>query len=412
MNNYSPHMHKYANPSTPETSSNPTGDQPGIARAPAKKVAIVGIRGYSGLELARILMKHPAAELVAGYATEGGIALGDYLPGAQAKKISIQPISALTAEGSAPHGLHTVFLATPAEVSARLAPQLLARGVHVVDLSGAYRFQEGGPQVAAERYGKWYGHGHDSTELLGRAVYGLQPWASANSKGASVGSEAQLVANPGCYATAALMGLIPLLRSRCIDPSFIAIDGKSGATGAGRKAAENLLFTEVDGECLPYRVGFHQHLPEIEEHAFAFSGVRIEPSFATHLLPVRTGLACAIQTRLKPGLGLDAVHAAYSEAYADYPLADFGSLEEKGASLRLLSFKRVVGSARIQIGYSVSGRNLYVFSTIDNLMKGAASQAVENFNCLIGLPLQVGLDPCFESAPLESEVEPEGVTKK
>jgi N-acetyl-gamma-glutamyl-phosphate reductase len=219
---------------------------------------------------------------------------------------------------------------------------------------------------------------HPSESLLSSAGYGLVPWA------APIAGRSRLIANPGCYATSVLMALLPLLKERLIEPETLVIDAKSGASGAGRKAAENLLFTEVDGECLPYKVGKHQHLPEIRRFAREFAGVEIDPMFVTHLLPVRRGIISGLYARLVSGVTQADVTAAFERAYSSYPLVRFGAAES-------LSLKRVVGSARTHIGFTVRGSQLYCFSLIDNLMKGAASQAVENFNRLFDLPAETAL---------------------
>jgi N-acetyl-gamma-glutamyl-phosphate reductase len=202
------------------------------------------------------------------------------------------------------------------------------------------------------------------------------------------------VANPGCYATSILMALLPLLRPSgsgdpgIIDPASLVIDAKSGTSGAGRKANEDLLFTEVDGDCLPYRVGKHQHIPEIIQAVQRLSGVEIDPLFATNLLPVRRGITSGIYARLRPGKSLADVAGAFESAYAGYPLLAHGAIEE---APKLLSLRRVAGSPRTQIAYTTDGNKLYLFSAIDNLLKGAASQAVENLNRLLDLPLETGL---------------------
>ena len=189
------------------------------------------------------------------------------------------------------------------------------------------------------------------------------------------------------------MAILPLLRSDLIEPSSLVIDSKSGTSGAGRKAAENLLFTEVDGECLPYRVGQHQHFPEIQEYAQVFGGQAIDPFFNTSLLPVRRGIISSIYARLKTGRGLADIRTALANAYEDYPLVKISALSELSAigQAQAVSLKKVVGSARTHLAFEVVGEKLYMFSLLDNLLKGAASQAVENFNWLNGLPAGTGL---------------------
>jgi N-acetyl-gamma-glutamyl-phosphate reductase len=205
------------------------------------------------------------------------------------------------------------------------------------------------------------------------------PWAKPAAK-----NDAHLIANPGCYATSVLMPLIPLLKAGLIDPSSIVIDSKSGTSGGGRKAAENLLFTEVEGECLPYKVAGHQHFPEICQYIETFASATIDPHFTTQLINVRRGIMSCIYAKLLAGVTETQIDAAFSRAYSNDPLIRFGKTTS-------LSLKRVVGSARTHINYKIDGQKLYVFSLIDNLLKGAASQAVENFNRLNDLPAHTAL---------------------
>jgi N-acetyl-gamma-glutamyl-phosphate reductase len=340
------------------------------------KVAIVGARGYSGIELARLLLDHPHAALTHCFATKNDWKISDFIDHSLADSVAISSMNEI--EKIAPT-LDTVFLATPAEVSMELAQGFLKMGVNVIDLSGAFR-------LPLETFEKAYGMKHTATALLSEADFGILPWAGPLRR-----SKPQLIANPGCYATSVFMALIPLLAKGAIREETLVIDSKSGASGGGKKAAENLLFTEVEGECLPYKVGKHQHLPEIIHHVRALTGTTIDPMFTTHLLPVNRGIISGIYARLafSFGTGPDAqtkIAALFQEAYSSYPLVTSGPV-----SPRMMSLKRVVGTARSSISFSVEGDKLYVFSTLDNLMKGAASQAVENFNRLLDLPLASGL---------------------
>jgi N-acetyl-gamma-glutamyl-phosphate reductase len=332
---------------------------------------VAGARGYAGLELVRMLMRHPAAELAACFAGESTFKPADYLPEAAAAAL---PVLAMDKFEETAARVRVIFLATPAEVSAELAPKALARGTDVIDLSGAFRLDRDGARA-------WYG-----LEAVppAQATYGLVPWAGPQS-----GAAPRLVANPGCYATAVLMALLPLLREGLIEPGTLVIDAKSGATGAGRKAAENLLFCEVEGGCLPYKVGRHQHLPEIRKVARELGGAEIDPLFTTHLLPVRRGIIAGLYARASTGVTHESIQSAYAKAYDHYPLLRFGRAE--GAARQLLGLQRIAGSARTEIRYELVDGKLYVFSLIDNLLKGAASQAVENFNRLYDLPLTTAL---------------------
>jgi N-acetyl-gamma-glutamyl-phosphate reductase len=335
------------------------------------KVAIVGARGYSGIELARILLDHPNTQLTHCFATKNDWKLSDFLDHPAADNVVISSISDI--EKIAP-SLQTAFLATPAEVSMELTPALLKSGINVIDLSGAFRL----PQ---EIFEKAYAMKHTAPELLEKAQFGILPWA-----GPIAGPAPHLISNPGCYATSVFMALIPLIKAGAIQAETLVIDAKSGASGAGKKAAENLLYTEVEGECLPYKVGKHQHLPEINHHVKAHTGAVIDPMFTTHLLPVSRGIISGIYARLNPSFTIEKIAAIFTDAYAGYPLVSSGPV-----SPARLSLKRVVGTPRSSISFSVDGDKLYVFSTLDNLMKGAASQAVENFNRLLDLPLATGL---------------------
>lgn len=330
--------------------------------------SIVGARGYTGLELARILLRHPASDLKFCYATSG-FSLSSYIGGHKAEAVSCLPDSELMKNLT-----DVVFLATPAEVSMELAPKILNTGKKVVDLSGAFRLK-------TSDYNKWYGFEHTSKEWLKKSEYGLLPFAGPVRK------DAKLIANPGCYASAVTMALIPLLQKNLIDPATIVIDAKSGTSGGGKKAAENLLFTEVDGECLPYKVGKHQHLPEIIEAVKMFANVNIDPFFTTSLLPTRRGIIASIFA--KTTFSVEEIERSFQQAYGENSLVKFGSVKK---SAELLSLKKVLGTAKTHISYEVVDGKLFLFSTIDNLLKGAASQAVENFNRLNDQPPETGLD--------------------
>lgn len=332
-------------------------------------VAVVGVRGYSGLELTRILLQHPAVQVVGCYSTDKEFQLSTYLPDAAAKSVAVVPV----ARAFENKEIQTVFLCTPAEASLELAPKFLAQGCRVIDLSGAFRLK-------TSDYKKWYGFAHTQTGLLAEAHYGLLPFSPPPKAG--------VIANPGCFATAVLLALIPLLKNGLIEPNSIVIDAKSGTTGAGKKAQEHILFSEVDGNCTPYRVGQHQHLPEIQESVAALSGVAIDPHFTTHLLPVRRGIIAGIYARTLDGVTIESIAAAYENAYREYALVEHGVV---GANPLALLLKSAVGSAKTKISYQLMDRKLYVFSLLDNLLKGAASQAVENLNGCLDLPLETGL---------------------
>lgn len=323
-------------------------------------VSVVGARGYSGIELAQLLLKHPSVKLTHCYATQD-FKLTDYI--FDAKALSVQCL----ADSQLMKNLtDVVFLATPAEVSMKLAPQILDAGKKVIDLSGAFRLKK-------NDMNKWYGFMQTAPQYAAEAEYGLVPFCGPAK------TSTRLIANPGCYATAISLALIPLLKNNLIDSDNLSIDAKSGTTGAGKKAAENLLFSEVDNDCLPYRVGRHQHLPEIMEAVEAASGKSIDPHFVTHLLPTKRGIEVAIFA--KTSSTLEEIENAFHKEYKSYPLVRHGREVSKYARLT-----GVVNSPYTHISYELVGNKLYVFSVIDNLLKGAASQAVENLNRMLDLP--------------------------
>lgn len=335
----------------------------GITISTKTTSAIVGARGYSGIELARLLLDHPNTELTACYATQK-FAISDYILESKAKKIP-----SLTENELNPNMADVWFLATPAEVSLKLGAQLVDAGKKVIDLSGAYRLK-------TSSYEKWYNFTHTRNDLLQSASYGLAPFTKPITT--------KLISNPGCYATAILMALIPLFKKDLIS-NEIVIDAKSGTSGAGKKANESQLFAEVSGDLLPYRTGKHQHLPEITETVKNLTGVTVDLQMTTHLVPVDRGISVAIYAKPKT-TDISEIEKAYQEAYEGYPLVRL----QKGDG-PLLKMKNVVHTPYTHITYDMIDNKLYVFSMIDNLLKGAASQAVENFNRLMDVPLATGL---------------------
>jgi len=343
----------------------------------AKTCAVVGARGYSGLELVRLLSNHPLAKITACYATRA------FDLAAELADDSLSGIPCLTDDQILKTDAEVVFLATPAEVSLELAPQLAALGKKVIDLSGAFRLKK-------HAINEWYPFSNPHTAELANAVYGLFPFTQASAYKAKSG----IVANPGCYATAAALALIPVVKSGLTDNKNFVIDAKSGVTGAGRKASESILFAEVDSDCAPYKVGKHQHYPEIVESVEAVTGTQLDFHFTTHLLPIRRGLSVSLYARLTPaalaaGNAEKVLASTFEQLYKNDPLIQFGSIAEKP---QLLSLRKVTGTARANIAYAVNGDKVFVFAAIDNLLKGAAGQAVENFNAWMDFPHTMGLE--------------------
>ncbi|GEJ55695.1 N-acetyl-gamma-glutamyl-phosphate reductase [Anaeromyxobacter diazotrophicus] len=333
--------------------------------------AVVGASGYAGLELTRYLARHPRLRPVALYSDRwSGETAGARLPlGGAAAALRYLPLGeAAQAEAE------VAFLATPAEVSLALAPQLLARGLRVVDLSGAFRLADPG------LYPGWYGFTHAAPELLAEARYGLPELGRAALPGA------RLVANPGCYATAIALALAPLLRSGLVLAEGVAVAAMSGVTGAGRKASEDYSFCEVDEDLRAYRLGRHQHVPEIEQTVARFAGRCGPISFTPHLVPIRRGILASCTLRLAPGAEPAALARAY-DVYAGEPFLRVLPADK-------VAVKDVARTNRVHLGVAVDARAgvAVAVSAIDNLVKGAAGQAVQALNAVMGWDEALGLD--------------------
>lgn len=346
-----------------------------------KRVAIVGAQGYSGLELARILLHHPKAELCGVFSRDTDWRLEHDLPDDKAHTVPTHQPDQLLAVAET---CDTVFLATPADVSMQLAAALAPLAIQCIDLSGAFR-------LTVEEFESWYGEAHTASAPLAEAVYGLSPWLTQKQ----APNAHALIANPGCYPTAALMGLVPLLEAGIIDSKNLIIDAKSGVSGAGRIAKKPLLLAEMQQNFYPYKIGKHQHTPEIIRYLQSVSARPVSLHFSTHLLPIKRGISVSIYADLiayKRDINR-AIQAVYDKAYQEYPLARYGALDEATSAeqLQLTSLCSVVGSARTHIAWQQVETKLQLFVSIDNLLKGAASQAVENFNQLNGFKLATGL---------------------
>ncbi len=328
-------------------------------------MSVVGARGYSGQELVRHLLRHPHVKITAAFATEPFSLKNEiFEPG-------IENVTCLPDRELFNFQSDVVFLATPAEVSAHLAPKLIDQGSTVFDVSGAFRLRH-------EPMEKWYGFSLTENSADLKPEYGLVPFASAYG-------QTKLIANPGCYATSVLMALLPLVKKDLIDLESLVIDGKSGTTGAGRKAQESTLLSEAADNCTPYKVGRHQHLPEMIESVFNFTGQKMNPHFTTHLLPVRRGIICGLYAKSKTR-NLKDLSEAYTEAYSNYPLVRFAHNDPS-----LTHLNKVVGTPMTHISFELIEDKLYIFSAIDNLLKGAATQAIENLNRVLDLPVSTGL---------------------
>ncbi|MGL9720354.1 N-acetyl-gamma-glutamyl-phosphate reductase [Symbiopectobacterium sp.] len=323
---------------------------------------IVGASGYTGAELALYLNRHPQMNLtvlaVSAQRVDAGKRISDLHP--QLKGIIDLPVQALTDAAEAAKGIDVVFLATDHKVSHDLAPVFLAAGCVVFDLSGAFRVQD------AEFYRRYYGFEHQHADWLAQAVYGMAEFQAERVK------QAQLIAVPGCYPTASQLALKPLVDAQLLNTDqWPVINAVSGVSGAGRKASLTSSFCEVSLQ--PYGVFNHRHQPEIATH------LGIPVIFTSHLGNFARGILATITCRLKPGVSAQDVAEAYHNAYHDKPLV---RLYDKGVP----ALKSVVGLPFCDIGFSVQDEHLIVVATEDNLLKGAAAQAVQCLNIRFGFP--------------------------
>ena len=339
------------------------------------KIGLVGVTGYTGMELMRLLQNHSRFTLVRVTSrAEAGKTLKDIYPFMQGMQNGELPITEPDADDLA-EACDLVFLAVPHRTAMEIAAVLLEKGLKVVDLSADFRLR------SREIYEHWYGCDHTQEALLEQAVYGL-PELYAEKV-----ANAQLIANPGCYPTSAILGLYPALREGCILTSGIVIDSKSGSTGAGRKANVGTLFCEVSDNFKAYGLTTHRHTPEIEQELSVVAGDDITVSFNTHLLPVNRGILSTIYTTLSVDMTLDDIHAMYEEAYRLHPWV---RVLPKG---KLPETKYVRGTMFCDIGLAHDARTnrLIVVSAIDNLCRGASGQALANANLMCGIDITEGL---------------------
>lgn len=333
------------------------------------KVAILGASGYTALELVKILLNHPQVEISALTSRQEGA------PKIHALHPSLYGRLDLACEDLTPAQVaqraEVVFCALPHVASMEAIPDLLAAGCRVIDLSADYRLN------SAAVYEKWYGHAHTDPGRLGNTVYGLPELWSERIPGES------LIANPGCYSSASILGLAPLLARRLIEPAGIIIDAKSGVSGAGRTPKLNTLFSECNEGVSAYGVGNkHRHGPEIEQVLSEACGQTVETLFTPHLIPMDRGILATIYGRLVKPATESELLTAVREFYADKP---FMRVVE-----HLPSTKDSAHTNFCDITVRVARGQAIVISCLDNLIKGAAGVAVQNFNLMCGYPETMG----------------------
>jgi N-acetyl-gamma-glutamyl-phosphate reductase len=336
-------------------------------------IAVIGVTGYTGFELATLLLRHPSISKPVFYVrdTNGNHCLSQIFP--QIRGWGEAPLHPLSLDAITASKAGTAFLATPHEVSAELAPKLLDAGLRVIDLSGAFRFAN------PETFSTWYRLPSPYAERLSEAVYGLPELLATRL------ATAKLIANPGCYATSVILALRPLANANILAPSqSVVCDCKSGASGAGKDPRRDLHFVEVDENFRAYNLFSHRHTPEILEHS-GVPGSQIV--FSTHLLPVARGILSTIYVSLRDAHKPEEIERIYRTFFAGRPMVRIwpaGSLPE---------LQHVVKTNFCDIGFALdaTGKRLIVVSCLDNLGKGAAGQAVQNLNLTLGIAEQTGL---------------------
>jgi len=344
---------------------------------PAKaKIGVIGASGYTGAELVRLLLRHPHADIVLLTADRrAGKPMAAVFP--QFSPYALPTLAALDDVDWPALGLDLVFCALPHGTTQKVIADLLGRmpALKVVDLSADFRLAD------PAAYARWYGHAHAAPELQKKAVYGLSEIYRPQIK------TAQLVANPGCYTSCAELALIPLLRAKAIDPGEIVIDAKSGMTGAGRAAKEEMLFSEVSEGFHAYGVGHHRHMAELDQEFSKAAGREVIVTFTPHLVPMNRGILSTIYVRGSKASPQD-LHALLANSYAREPFVHvlpFGALPQT---------RHVRGSNMTFIGIAadrIAGRAI-IGSALDNLTKGASGQAVQNMNLMLGFAETTALE--------------------
>jgi len=340
------------------------------------RVGLVGVTGYTGMELARLLAVHPGMELVRVTSrSESGkklVSLYPFLRGFKAGELVLSPPDT----SDLAETCEIVFLAIPHGAAMNMGAELVRKGCKVVDLSADFRLRD------RNVYESWYKVPHNEPEALADAVYGLPELYAERIAGA------RLVANPGCYPTASILGLFPALKHDFVECEDVVIDAKSGTTGAGRGVKVGSLFCEVHDTFKAYNLTAHRHTPEIEQELSLVADREMRISFNTHLLPVNRGILCTIYTRLKAAdTRLEDIHAAYESAYAGH---EFVRVLPPGELPELRSVRGTM-FCDIAVVKDERTRRLIIVSVIDNLCRGASGQALANANLMAGLPLHAGL---------------------
>jgi N-acetyl-gamma-glutamyl-phosphate reductase len=341
------------------------------------KIGVLGASGYTGADLVRLLLRHPRVEIVLLTADRrAGQEMREVFP--QFSPYELPRLVSIDGLDWAALGLDLVFCALPHATTQKVIKDLLAKApaIKVVDLSADFRLSD------PAAYAKWYGHEHYAPELQKEAVYGLVEVHRRDIK------KARLVANPGCYTSCAQLPLVPLIEAKAIDLDEIVIDAKSGMTGAGRSARESMLFSEVSEGFNAYGVGGHRHMAELDQEFSTAAGRPVVVTFTPHLVPMNRGILSTIYLRGKRGRTPADLHAILLKYYAKEPFVHVLPFGETPHT------RHVRGSNMTFIGVAndrIEGRAI-VISALDNLVKGASGQAVQNMNLVLGFPETMGLE--------------------
>lgn len=336
---------------------------------------VVGASGYSGLELLHLLLRHPKVRIARLF---GNSSAGKRIDDVHPSLRNLLTMEIREFDATALRDLDLLFIALPSGQAMAIVPEALAAGCRVIDLGGDFRLSN------PETYRRYYGHEHTASSLLAHAVYGLTEWNCPAIK------KAKLVANPGCYPTSILLALLPLMRAGVLDGGPVNITSYSGTSGAGRSVSEKMMFAEVNESVRAYKVGSHQHIPEIARFLTEWGGQEMRFTFVPHLLPVTRGIYTTFHATLKGGIGEKEVREAFESAYSTSPFVRI-------VAPAIPEMKDVDRTNFCDIGFALDGRQLLLFSTIDNLGKGAAGQSVQNMNVMFDLPQTEGILPCFRN---------------
>ncbi len=335
------------------------------------KASVIGATGYAGAELVRILLKHPKVKLAYLVSkTYAGQKFCEVYPNIVNCDIvlSTLDIKEIAKESD------IVFCALPHGISAGVSAKLLEYDTRVIDLSGDLRYDD------EKTYEKWYGIKHSNIDIMKKAVFGLCELYEDRIK------TAEIVANPGCYTTCSILAFYPLLKEGLINSDGIIIDAKSGVSGAGRNAKTNLLFCEVDENIKAYALTNHRHTSEIEQELSKASNSEVIVSFTPHLIPVKRGILATCYAQLNGEITSEDIDSAYKKHYEKCPFINF-------TKDKMPETKMVCGSNRIDIGYKIDKRlnRIIIISALDNLIKGAGGQAIQNMNIMFNLDQTTGL---------------------